>query len=544
MAFGSCKFMLAATVCLTFASFPVLADETSASGETGLVFDTSIGIMNGLAQEFVYNPDGSELSRLDWRMDNILMFQGGVALNVTNRARAGLRGAFSLTGASNMDDYDFNVGFCPPAPGGGRECHSSHPDTQLRQAWMLDLYGEYDVIKRDDFSLSLIGGYKRDHYEWSAIGGTANYATLPPGFGISYEQNWSAPYVGVGFQAKRGNGTFTGRLTGSVWASGDDMDDHHLRNLLFTESFDRTTYLSADLGYKHQLRQGMSLTAGYRYQQWGTGKGPTVIYNRFRDQTTTIPGDSAGANSISHTISFGLTIATDGLGAPVAEEGDGAGWSGIYAGLNMGILSLSQGFSTFDVASGDSPDPLTANSRLDAFGQSASAFAGWQSNGSKFFWGVEGDLGRSNANEWAHGIPGVGNDIYMRATSDSTAFSHGWEGSLRLRLGADVTPRLNVYATGGIAFGQVNVAVSCPANFTSWCVVPNYEEVSKVAVGWTAGAGADWDLGNNWFTRAEYRFTDLGTFSHKFFESEPFDAVEADITSRSHKLNFGLGYRF
>lgn len=510
-----------------------------------LVFDSSIGVMNGLAQEFVYNPDGSVLSRLDWRMDNIVMFQGGVAIQFTPRARAGLRGAFNLTGASNMDDYDFDLLGCPPAPGGGLLCHSSHPETRLRQAWMVDLYGEYDVVHRDDFSLSLIGGIKRDFYQWAAINGEANYSTLPLGIGISYEQSWTAPYVGVGFSAKRGNATFTGRLTGSLWASGYDIDDHHLTTAVFSEDYSGAAFVSADLGYKQQLRQGMALSVGYRFQKWGTAKGPTYIYDRIAGAEYFIPGDAAGASAVSHTFSLGLSISTDGIGAPVNEEGDGTGWSGIYAGLSAGVRKASHDFETLEVASGTWPvNPNTSLLTLPTFGQEVSAFAGWQSQNAGLRWGVEADIGRSNASGWAYGIPGTGSFSFLDASLDVTTIMHGFDGSLRARVGMDIGPSLHAYATGGLAFGVLDVELSCPGSFQSWCISDNIESASKTMVGWTAGVGADWDLGNKWFTRAEYRYTDLGSFEHNFFDDVSFDAVEAKISNRSHRLNFGLGYRF
>lgn len=538
------------SACLAAFGFPGQASATEpvkTTTESGLSVETSIGVMNGLAQEFVYNPDGSELSRLDWSFDNILMFNGGITYDINPKARVGLRGSFSLSGSSYMEDYDFNLGFCPPAPGGGTQCLSTHPDTQLRQAWMLDVFGEYDVWQNEALTVSLVGGYKRDHYQWAAIGGTANYGVLPPGIGISYEQNWSTPYVGIGVEAVRGRSTFTGRLVGSTWAQGDDVDNHHFRSLVFSEGFSSTNFVQAQLGYRYQLRPNVELTAGYQFQHWGTGKGPTTIHQRVGDSISVIAGDAAGANAQTHMLSIGMNVALGSAGAEFAE-GDATGLSGFYFGSSASLDWRSNAWSTLSVFA---PPPLgdpalaeTADAELSSFGQRRGAFLGWEQDKGTWFWGIEGDVGKSNANGWAHGIPGIGDSAFLASATDTIAVTHGVDASLRLRLGKSVSPRLNVYATAGLALGQVEAATSCPARGIGWCSSSNYEEAEKLLAGWTVGAGAELKFGDKWFTRGEYRYTDLGSFRHDFFAATPFDTFTAEIGSRGHRLDLGIGYRF
>ncbi len=40
------------------------------------------------------------------------MFNGGITYGINPKARVGLRGSFSLSGSSYMEDYDFNLVFC------------------------------------------------------------------------------------------------------------------------------------------------------------------------------------------------------------------------------------------------------------------------------------------------------------------------------------------------------------------------------------------------------------------------------------------------
>ena len=68
--------------------------------------------------------------------------------------------------------------------------------------------------------------------------------------------------------------------------------------------------------------------------------------------------------------------------------------------------------------------------------------------------------------------------------------------------------------------------------------------VSKVKTGYTVGLGYEAQYSGNWFTRGEYRYTNTGSFDHAFFANAPIDTVSTKIDSSSHRLTFGLGYRF
>jgi outer membrane protease len=533
----------------------VVAASTGASAQSldslGIKVTTemSIGLMTGKAQEFVYNPNGSVLSRLDWRYDNIAMLNTHTAVRVFDRVKLGLKGSFNLTESSKMDDYDFNLPGCPPAAGGGTLCHSWHPETKLRQAYLLDIYASYDVFKSTGFTVSALAGYKHDFYRWAAIGGDANYGPLPPGIGITYEQTWSTAYVGLGFVAEHGTWTLRGRAVGSGWAKGDDRDDHHLRSLTFTDKFDRTTFFAADIGVAYRVTPNMSITADYGYQRWGTGKGPTTILDRTTGATGVIPGDAAGGNSETHMVSLGVLVQlqrTDDAPASVKEGptyAPGPRWTGYYAGAVAGTDWQQADWRTTGISLPPIPPvAATATAGLDSDGQRGGVFLGGQMQFGQLVAGIEIDASRSNANEWTHGIPGTGGGLFLAAPTDVTALAI--DASARLRLGYLATPSLLIYATGGLAAGQMETSLSYPGNAVSWCVAPRYEEAKKLLTGWTLGAGYDWALGDNWFTRGEYRYTDLGTYSHTFFANAPIDAVTAKIDSSNHRLTFGLGYRF
>lgn len=95
-------------------------------------------------------------------------------------------------------------------------------------------------------------------------------------------------------------------------------------------------------------------------------------------------------------------------------------------------------------------------------------------------------------------------------------------GTVRARLGY-AFDRVLPYVTGGVAYGRNTIT--------------DYGfESSKTHVGWTAGAGLEYALTNNWTARAEYLYTDLG--------SKTYDAIgtEAGLTSSTARL--GVNYKF
>ena len=103
----------------------------------------------------------------------------------------------------------------------------------------------------------------------------------------------------------------------------------------------------------------------------------------------------------------------------------------------------------------------------------------------------------------------------------------------RARLGVLVSPNILLYGTGGVAFGEVSGAFSyaatncyvlnvtgpavtspCTPTFTTMTYTANaVGSWNETRVGWTAGGGVEFALWGPWKARAEYRFTDLGSFT-------------------------------
>jgi outer membrane immunogenic protein len=192
-------------------------------------------------------------------------------------------------------------------------------------------------------------------------------------------------------------------------------------------------------------------------------------------------------------------------------------WTGFYIGGNVGghwgrdsITTTSNPVGFPPPTNADTLSPVT----LKPQGVMGGFQVGynWQMNNVVF--GIEGDanwLGGTASRHFAYPFlppfsPAFGDYI---ENSTSAAFL----GTIRPRIGLTMD-RLLLYVTGGVAFGSVKTTDSfC----IQGCATPvgNLATVSGTTTrtGWTAGAGIEYAIGNNWSVKAEYLYVDLGSFN-------------------------------
>lgn len=511
----------------------------------GLTIDLSTGLLNGHGREYVLNPDGSALSMLRWNMRNVVMFNAAVAYRPAEWLKLELRGSTNLTGSSHMDDYDWNLPGCPPSPT-GFNCESNHPDTVLRNALLFDAFAAARFLSLGPVQISAVAGYKYDFYRWQSSGGTANYSPLPPGLGISYDQSWRAPYLGLAVEAEHGPWSLRGRLVGSVWALATGRDHHHLRSTYFIDRVGPGQMLSAEIGIGYRLTPAVTVTADYRYQAWRIAQGPTEIIAPFG--TALLPGKAAGASNTSHMVSLGIRIRPGESPGP-APVGSGSattgGFDGFHVGVDVGGAWQNATWTTHSIgvpAGGMFASTAVAN--LGAGAPRAGVFVGFGRQYGRLIVGLEADLGLANANRTINGIPGALGAPALAFAPDSVRIAGLWDASLRARLGMEVAPGFALYATGGLAATTAHLRVLC-LDFVS-CVggADLDESVTKTRIGWTLGAGAEARIAGAWFTRAEYRYSSYGRVTHSFFRNAPLDTFNTSVTLGDHRASIALGYRY
>lgn len=289
-------------------------NEASYGGEVSginISVDTYIGFMRGESKELVYRNANTDdlLSELIWDFKNTLVLGGNIKIQPSDMFSVNL-GAWKILGDnSEMDDFDYNIPGCPVG-GTGTQCHSNHPNTEV-DGFSFEASIEANLYKSDSLTLGVLAGYKRDHFEWVAIGGTSNYSPPFPDIPvISYEQDWSAPFLGVSGALSMGNLTLSGRAIGSLWVSATDRDIHHLRStggLQFDEDFGGgSKMIGLDMKAAYQMTDALSVFGALHYQNYFTTKGSTLVTDIDTGATAFFPGDAAGASHKSSIISMGM----------------------------------------------------------------------------------------------------------------------------------------------------------------------------------------------------------------------------------------------
>jgi outer membrane immunogenic protein len=191
-------------------------------------------------------------------------------------------------------------------------------------------------------------------------------------------------------------------------------------------------------------------------------------------------------------------------------------WTGFYVGGNVGYgwgtadnnLSLSQkldlpGFATLGA---------TDSNKIKGVIGGAQAGYNWQLT--NVLLGVEADFqasGQKGTTVYGATIinPTISGPNPATVTDTNKL---DWFGTVRGRLGV-TSDRWLVYATGGLAYGKVNVSGNAqPANaFAAIVNAPIVWDQSATKVGWTIGAGVENALSGNWSWKIEYLYMDLGS---------------------------------
>ncbi|HZR76009.1 outer membrane protein [Bradyrhizobium sp.] len=191
------------------------------------------------------------------------------------------------------------------------------------------------------------------------------------------------------------------------------------------------------------------------------------------------------------------------------------GWTGFYVGGNIGYSAgQADNSTTIDRFLTGLPLPGTligTNSAKNA----ADGFIGGGQIG--YNWQITNWLVGLEADIQASGERGSSSVICLACSDDGTNIvtrldqSLNWFGTVRGRAGILATPDAVFYATGGLAYGEVNVTGSATGNFNQTTVfLPGN---SSTRFGWTVGAGVEGHIGGNWTAKLEYLYMDLGSVS-------------------------------
>jgi outer membrane immunogenic protein len=222
-------------------------------------------------------------------------------------------------------------------------------------------------------------------------------------------------------------------------------------------------------------------------------------------------------------------------------------WTGFYVGGNIGYSwGRSSDSSTLTNTAGTVLFASTGTTELNGVGGGAQIGYNWQIQ--NWVWGLEADIQGTNEKGTRDFVcaavtclpPAA---LALPAVTVALSEKIDWFGTVRGRAGVLATPTLLLYATGGLAYGEVDSNATIGAASTAF---PN---TGATNFGWTAGAGIEGVIGGNWTARLEYLYVDLGRVNGSFLTA--INAFGGGVLSANYSshitdniVRVGINYKF
>ncbi len=294
--------------------------ETEATAElnaerSGVAFSGRVGVgyLTGKAHEYVYweNHGGHKASELIWEIDSLYMLGLGATIQARNWLSLNMDIWFNLgDGSGSLEDYDWGV------PGMDWTDQSVHDNTDVTKGIVFDVNAEITAFSNNQLRLTGIVGYRRDNFEWQTHGGSYVYSLntyrdtvgiFPDVIGITYEQTFDVPYLGIGFKGDFDRIHLGAKLTGSMLVSGEAVDHHHMRNIITNDDFDNENMWALDVSFGYDISDTIEFTATYSYEKYDTMKGDSVW--EYSGVGVSVPyPDSAGADLETSMLTMDLSF--------------------------------------------------------------------------------------------------------------------------------------------------------------------------------------------------------------------------------------------
>jgi outer membrane immunogenic protein len=192
-------------------------------------------------------------------------------------------------------------------------------------------------------------------------------------------------------------------------------------------------------------------------------------------------------------------------------------WGGIYWGLNGGY-----GFGSSEWTDPSNASVSSSTGDFDVKGFLGGGTLGLNFQSDVWVFGIEGDFDGS----W---LNGTSSSAFCGAVNLGAAAQcqtkNTWLGTVRGRVGY-AADRVLFYGTAGGAFGNIEAGVNGLQNSTEF--------------GWTAGAGIEFAVADNWTARVEYLFVDLGNATCNNLNTCGNDALGGPAANQTVKFDANL----
>jgi outer membrane immunogenic protein len=232
-------------------------------------------------------------------------------------------------------------------------------------------------------------------------------------------------------------------------------------------------------------------------------------------------------------------------------------WTGFYIGLNAGGAFTDSDYTLnpegcfLTGACGGSPafNPL----RTESGNHDGASFIGggqigynWQA--ASWVFGIEADIQYNSLSETVVSTRALAAPL-AGTISHSNSLKTEWFGTVRGRIGFLVQPNWLLYATGGLAYGNIK-----SASTVAFTGADTYAGgIDTTRAGWTVGGGTEWQFDRNWSLKLEYLYVDLGSVDYGVpcvspgafcagFAPAPAYSASVDVTQ--HIGRAGINYKF
>jgi outer membrane immunogenic protein len=240
-------------------------------------------------------------------------------------------------------------------------------------------------------------------------------------------------------------------------------------------------------------------------------------------------------------------------------------WTGFYIGGNAGYSwgRSSTDLTYFNTTTGAiiAPPPGSiSNASFDMNGAIAGGQAGYNWQTGNWVLGVEADIQWSDERGRANYLCSVSVPVTAGGcTPGLTAAPLGlvgtsvtydqkleWFGTVRGRAGILATPKVLLYATGGLAYGSIKTTAALSSLNAFGVPITSFGSNTDTRIGWTVGAGIEGKITQNWSAKLEYLYMDLGSFDGGTYTLAPLSAigVRTDSDFRDHIVRAGINYTF
>lgn len=207
-------------------------------------------------------------------------------------------------------------------------------------------------------------------------------------------------------------------------------------------------------------------------------------------------------------------------------------WSGIYIGANVGASFDSQGAPNNFIATGPFAGARTSAVSHNSTGIAAGGQIGINFQNGPWVFGLEGDADYLSNKATVNGRTAAGTDQHV--------FTLDLLSTVRGRVGY-AFDRALVYGTGGFAMGDYSTTRTQTTGAFMAATAGTAEAFSTLRLGWTAGGGVEYALGDNWTVRAEYLFVDLEKLTYTFPLA---NITQATPNEYVHVVRAGVDFKF